>query len=72
MTYEEIQQETDIPENDLIRALQSLSMGKKAQRLLTRLATTKDIEPTNEFQVNDYFVSKYHRLVHRWRSLSNI
>lgn len=36
LTYEEIQQETDIPEKDLIRALQSLSMGKPAQRLLLR------------------------------------
>lgn len=61
MTYEEILQETDIPEKDLIRALQSLSMGKTAQRLLLRSAKTKDIEPTNEFYVNDGFVSKYHR-----------
>lgn len=61
MTYEEIQQETDIPEKDLIRALQSLSMGKAAQRILLRSAKTKDIEPSNEFQVNDGFVSKYHR-----------
>lgn len=63
MTYEEIQQETDIPEKDLIRALQSLSMGKAAQRLLVRSAKTKDIEPSNEFYVNDGFVSKYHRFV---------
>lgn len=63
LTYEEIQQETDIPEKDLIRALQSLSMGKTAQRLLLRSAKTKDIEPSNEFYVNDGFVSKYHRYV---------
>lgn len=63
MTYEEIQQETDIPEKDLIRALQSLSMGKAAQRLLVRAAKTKDIEANNEFYVNDGFVSKYHRFV---------
>lgn len=61
MTYEEIQQETDIPEKDLIRALQSLSMGKAGQRLLVRAAKTKDIETSNEFYVNDAFVSKYHR-----------
>lgn len=64
MTYEEIQQETDIPEKDLIRALQSLSMGKAAQRLLVRSAKTKEIEPTNEFHINDGFVSKYHRYDH--------
>lgn len=61
LTYDEIQQETDIPEKDLIRALQSLSMGKAAQRLLLRTPKTKDIEPTNEFYVNDGFVSKFHR-----------
>lgn len=63
MTYEEIQNETEIPEKDLIRALQSLSMGKAAQRLLVRAAKTKEIEPSNEFYVNDGFVSKYHRYV---------
>lgn len=63
MTYEEIQTETEIPEKDLIRALQSLSMGKAAQRLLVRAAKTKEIEPSNEFYVNDGFVSKYHRYV---------
>lgn len=61
LTYEEIQQETDIPEKDLLRAMQSLSMGKAAQRLLVRTPRTKDIEPTNEFYVNDAFVSKFHR-----------
>lgn len=61
LTYEEIQQETDIPEKELIRALQSLSMGKPAQRLLVRNPKTKDIERSNEFYVNDAFVSKFHR-----------
>lgn len=61
LTYEEIQQETDIPEKDLIRALQSLSMGKIQQRLLMRTPKTKEIEPSNEFYVNDAFVSKFHK-----------
>lgn len=61
MTYEEIQQETDIPEKDLIRALQSLSMGKVQQRLLLRTPRSKEIEPTNEFIVNDGFFSKLHK-----------
>lgn len=61
LSYDEIQQETEIPEKDLIRALQSLSMGKAGQRLLLRTPKTKDIEPTNEFVVNDAFVSKFHR-----------
>lgn len=63
MSYEEIQQESDIPEKDLLRAMQSLSMGKAAQRLLMRTPKTKDIEPTNEFYVNDAFISKFHRYV---------
>uniref|UniRef100_W8AVA3 Cullin-3 n=1 Tax=Ceratitis capitata TaxID=7213 RepID=W8AVA3_CERCA len=64
LTYEDIQQETDIPERELIRALQSLSMGKPAQRLLVRNSKTKtkDIDPTDEFYVNDAFVSKFHRV----------
>jgi cullin 3 len=61
MTYEEIQQETNIPEKDLIRALQSLSMGKLQQRLLVRISKTKEIEPSNEFYINDGFVSKFYK-----------
>jgi len=62
MTYEEIQQETDIPEKDLIRTLQSLSMGKLQQRLLLRTPKTKEIEPSNEFIVNDGFFSKLYKV----------
>jgi cullin 3 len=61
MTYEEIHQKTDIPEKDLIRTLLSLSMGKIHQRLLIRTPKTKEIEPSNEFYVNDAFVSKFHK-----------
>lgn len=63
MTHEEILQETDIPERELQRAIQSLSMGKPSQRLLVRNSKTKtkDIDPTDEFLVNDAFVSKFHR-----------
>ena len=64
MTYEDIQQETDIPSKDLIRALQSLSMGKQQQRLLVRTPkTSKEIVSTDEFYVNDAFVSKFHKYV---------
>lgn len=51
----------DIPARDLIRALQSLAMGKPAQRVLMRNPKTKDIEPSNVFYINDNFVSKFHR-----------
>ncbi len=54
--------ETDIPEKDLMRALQSLSMGKANQRVLSREAKNKDIEPNNVFVVNDSFTSKLYRV----------
>nr|CAD7571801.1 unnamed protein product [Timema californicum] len=62
LTYEEIQSETDIPERDLIRALQSLAMGKATQRILIKTPKTKDIEPNHVFYVNDSFSSKLHRV----------
>ncbi|XP_069692217.1 cullin-3 [Periplaneta americana] len=62
LNYEEIQSETDIPERDLIRALQSLAMGKATQRILIKNPKTKDIEPNHMFYVNDSFTSKLHRV----------
>lgn len=73
LSYEDIQQETGIPEKELLRAMQSLSMGKATQRLLVLMKPSnakkqKDIkiEPTDEFKVNDAFVSKLHRFVLIW------
>lgn len=62
LTLHEICQETDIPNKDLTRALQSLSMGKTGQRLLLRSSKTKEIEDNNVFYVNDSFFSKFHRV----------
>ncbi|XP_019868057.2 cullin-3-A isoform X2 [Aethina tumida] len=62
LTYEEILNESDIPERDLIRALQSLAMGKATQRILIKNPKTKEIESTHEFYVNDSFTSKLHRV----------
>ncbi|GBP71052.1 Cullin-3-B [Eumeta japonica] len=61
-TYEEILNETDIPEKDLVRALQSLAMGKPTQRVLIKYPKTKEIEPAHIFYVNDAFTSKLHRV----------
>ncbi|XP_023950431.1 cullin-3 [Bicyclus anynana] len=61
-TYEEILNETDIPEKDLVRALQSLAMGKPTQRVLIKQPKTKEIEPSHQFYVNDAFTSKLHRV----------
>lgn len=58
---QEIQNETDIPERDLVRALQSLAMGKATQRILLKHPRTKEIEPSHHFSVNDSFTSKLHR-----------
>lgn len=43
ISYEEISSETDIPEKDLIRALQSLALGKAAQRVLIKTPKSKEI-----------------------------
>lgn len=42
-TYEEIANETDIPERELTRALQSLALGKTSQRILLKTPKTKEI-----------------------------
>lgn len=62
LTYEEISSETDIPEKDLVRALQSLAMGKTNQRILIKTPKTKEIEPAHQFTVNDSFSSRLHRV----------
>jgi len=64
-SYQEIADETEIPERDLMRAMQSLTMGKIGQRVLARIgdgAKSKDIDPTHVFIVNDSFTSKLHRV----------
>lgn len=61
-TFEEISVETDVPEKDLIRALQSLACGKATQRILAKEPKTKDMSPTHTFSVNDQFSSKFHRV----------
>ncbi|XP_013407184.1 cullin-3-A [Lingula anatina] len=61
-TYEDIKSETDIPEKDLMRALQSLALGKIAQRILSKEPKTKDIEASHVFSVNDQFTSKLFRV----------
>jgi len=62
ITYEEIAQETEIPEKDLVRALQSLAMGKATQRVLIKDPKAKEIEANHVFSVNDQFTSKFFRV----------
>ncbi|KAK7484868.1 hypothetical protein BaRGS_00023911 [Batillaria attramentaria] len=61
-TFEEIKTETDMPERELIRALQSLAVGKIAQRVLHKEPKTKEIEASHMFTVNDQFTSKLIRV----------
>jgi cullin 3 len=61
-TYEEIKQETDIPEKELIRSLQSLAMAKQSQRILIKEPKTKEIQLNDSFCANDLFTSKLVRV----------
>jgi cullin 3 len=60
---QEIKTETDIPDKDLIRAIQSLAMAKPTQRILTKEPRgSKEILPSDVFTVNDGFTSKLIRV----------
>eukprot|EP00914_Ancora_sagittata_P003971 GHVO01008697.1.p1 GENE.GHVO01008697.1~~GHVO01008697.1.p1 ORF type:complete len:170 (+),score=25.70 GHVO01008697.1:2-511(+) len=61
-TYEEMKNESDIPERDLMRAVQSLALGKITQRVLMKEPKTKEIEGSHIFMVNEQFTSKLHRV----------
>jgi cullin 3 len=62
ITYEEMKEETLIPDRELTRALQPLSVGKASQRILCKTPKTKDIEPSHVFSVNEGFTSQFHRV----------
>jgi len=62
LTYEEIKEETLIPDRELTRALQPLSVGKHNQRILVKHPKTKEIEPSHSFSVNESFTSALHRV----------
>merc|ERR1719458_1592153 len=62
VTYEEMQSETMIPDRELTRALQPLSVGKSSQRILVKSPKSKEIEPTHTFSINEAFTSQFHRV----------
>jgi len=62
VTYEEMREETLIPDRELTRALQPLSVGKTSQRILVKTPKTKEIEPSHSFSVNEAFQSQFHRV----------
>lgn len=52
LTYEDIKNETEIPDKDLTRALQSLAMGKPSQRVLLMNPKSKEIGRLQMFALN--------------------
>jgi len=62
ITYEEMKEETLIPDRELTRALQPLSVGKTSQRILVKMPKSKEIEPSHVFSINEAFTSAFHRV----------
>lgn len=58
LTFEEIQARTRIPDNDLIRNLQSLAVAPKT-RVLRKEPMSKDVKPTDRFFYNRDFQSMF-------------
>ncbi|KAL1427485.1 hypothetical protein MTO96_017199 [Rhipicephalus appendiculatus] len=57
LSYQDIASETNIPETSLVRALNSLCMGKASEPVLTKTPATNEIENDHIFAVNDAFTS---------------
>lgn len=58
ITFEEIQAQTNIPRNDLIRNLQSLAVAPKT-RILIKEPMSKDVKPTDRFSFNEGFKGNF-------------
>ncbi|KAF7714784.1 Uncharacterized protein PECH_007315 [Penicillium ucsense] len=58
LTFTQIQERTQIPENDLIRNLQSLAVAPKT-RVLKKEPMSKDVKPTDRFSFNHEFQSPF-------------
>lgn len=67
LSFQDLLQETQIGQKELMRAIQSLALGKAQQRVLIWRnrrtdATSKDFISSDQFAVNDQFTSKLHRV----------
>lgn len=60
MTYKELKVATKIPETELIRNLQSLSLAK--YRVLTKEPATKEVNENDVFSFNDKFTCRNRRI----------
>lgn len=58
LTFEEIQAQTNIPNADLIRNLQSLAVAPKT-RILVKEPMSKDVKPDDRFHFNEGFNGKF-------------
>ena len=61
LSFEEIQARTAIPENELIRNLQSLALNPKT-KILRKEPRGKEIEPSDRFFFNEDFHSLYYKV----------
>merc|ERR1711915_241718 len=62
ITYDEMKAETSIPERELTRALQPLSIGRPTQRILVKTPKSKEFEPSHTFHINETFSSALYRI----------
>lgn len=58
LTFEEIQAQTNIPHNDLVRNLQSLAVAPKT-RILVKEPMSKDVKSTDKFYFNEGFKGNF-------------
>ncbi|KAL8873596.1 MAG: hypothetical protein Q9174_000962 [Haloplaca sp. 1 TL-2023] len=61
LSYEEIQARTNIPDNELVRNLQSLAVAQKT-RILVKEPMSKDVRKDDKFYFNEKFTSPFQRI----------
>ncbi|KAL8757785.1 MAG: hypothetical protein Q9184_004123 [Pyrenodesmia sp. 2 TL-2023] len=61
LSYEEIQARTNIPDNELMRNLQSLAVAPKT-KILTKEPKSKDVKKDDYFYFNENFTSQFQRI----------
>ncbi|KAL8851024.1 MAG: hypothetical protein Q9221_004014 [Calogaya cf. arnoldii] len=61
LSYEEIQARTNIPDNELMRNLQSLAVAPKT-RILVKEPMSKDVKKDDKFYFNEKFTSQFQRI----------
>jgi cullin 3 len=61
-TFEELIAETDIPEKECHRSLQSMILGKTANRVLKKDPPGREISKNDKIKVNDGFTSRLHKV----------